>query len=136
MKAKKQSPKASPEHDRVASFLEERATLHRNHAPIFYNDLANKLGLPPVDQYWLSHPLCGIFEQLDREDVAQGHPLRTSLVVSKERGLPGEGFFKTMALLRSSGSPATAFVQQMQLWTDELDKLLAHYTQPNTKPKL
>lgn len=124
---------ASHEHEVVARFLEERAaTCDFDHAPIFYNDLAAQLGFPPVDQYWLSHPLCGIFDLLDREDVAANCPLRTSLVVSKERGLPGEGFFKTMATLRGYRRPATDSVEQMRLWTDELQRLLAYYSEATT----
>lgn len=118
---------ASHEYDIVASFLEKRATLDFNRAPIFYNDLASKLGFPPVDQYWVLHPFCGIFDQLDREDVSAGHPLRTALVISKERGLPGEGFFKTMSLLRGQKKPATKDTEQLRLWTEELQKLIAHY---------
>jgi hypothetical protein len=123
----------SHEHDIVADCLEQRAANHDfDRAPIFYNALAGQLGFPPVDQYWHSHPLCGIFDLLDREDVASNRPLRTALVVSKERGLPGEGFFKTMALLRGHRKPATDLTQQTQLWTDELIRLLAHYQTPAT----
>src|SRR5437763_8153561 len=83
-------------------------------APIFYNDLASTLGFPPVDQFWTSHPLCRIFDDLDRDDVAHRRPIRTALVVSKERKLAGEGFYKTLALLRGK-SPATKRAPQTQL---------------------
>jgi hypothetical protein len=127
--------KTTSQHDKdiVARFLEDRARLGRNRAPIFYNDLASTLDFPPVDQFWASHPLCRIFDDLDREDVAQRRPIRTALVVSKQRGLPGEGFYKTLALLRGS-SPATKLPQQMQLWSDELDKLVSYYSAQKTKP--
>ena len=120
--------KSTSQHDKdvVAAFLEKRASLGRDRGPIFYNDCASTLGFPPVDQFWASHPLCGIFDALDREDVALRRPIRTALVVSKERGLPGKGFYSTLALLRGS-SPATKLPQQMQLWSDELDKLVAYY---------
>ena len=121
------TPSSSHDHDTVARFLEQRATLDFNRAPIFYNDLACKLDFPAVDQYWMSHPFCGIFDQLDREDVSAGRPLRTALVVSKDRGLPGDGFFKTMALLRGNTKPATKDTEQMRLWTEELQRLVAHY---------
>ncbi len=129
----KQSLKSSHDVDRVAAFLEARAKeSHRDRAPIFYNQLATELDFPSVDQYWLSHPLCGIFETLDVQDVESGRPLRTALVVNKEFGLPGEGFFKTMARLRGARKPATDVVQRMTLWTEELDRLLKFYQHTTT----
>ena len=115
--------------DNVATFLEHRATnLDFDRAPIFYNDLTLQLDLPPVDQYWMSHPLCKVFDLLDREDVGANRPLRTALVISKERNLPGEGFFKTMALLRNHRNPAKDSIAQMKLWADEVRRLLAYYS--------
>ena len=121
------TPSSSHDHDVVARFLEQRATLDFDHAPIFYNDMASKLNFPAVDEYWSSHPFCGIFDAMDREDVSAGLPLRTALVVSKERGLPGEGFFKTMALLRKRSKPVTNDMEQRRLWIEELQRLIAHY---------
>jgi len=120
--------KENTQHDRdaVANFLENRAKLGRDRALIFYNELASNLGFPPVDQFWASHPLCRIFDELDREDVEQSRPIRTALVVSKHRGVPGEGFFKTLALLRGS-TPANKLPQQRQLWSKELDRVVAYY---------
>ena len=73
---------------KIGIFLEEHA---RQATPIFYNDLAKDFGLPPVGEFWSSHPFCDLFGSLDAQDYAQGRPFRTSLVVSRDKGIPGEG---------------------------------------------
>lgn len=112
----------------VANFLEGRAkTFTHDTAPISYGNLASELGFPKVDQNWLAHPFCGIFDALDMQDVEEKRPLRTALVYSLERNIPGEGFFKTIARLRGSNRPETDFLKQAQLWTQELNRLLDYY---------
>jgi hypothetical protein len=53
--------------------------------------------LPPLTEYWRSHPLCSIFGELDDEDRLKKRPLRTALVFAKETGRPGQGFFDTIS---------------------------------------
>ena len=96
----------------IGPFLEERA---RQGAPIFYNDLAKPFGLPPVTEAWFSHPLCNVFATLDDADQAKGRPFRTALVVSRERGIPGEGFFKTLAELRGTPYPIRNEVGKLRI---------------------
>jgi hypothetical protein len=112
--------------EEVARYLEQRARLPRNEAPIFYNDLAAQFGFRTVDEHWLSHPLCAIFAALDADDQAHNRPFRTALVVSRERGLPGDGFFRTLEQLRDL-NPIRGDFEQMRVWRDEFDRLLAYY---------
>ena len=37
------------------------------------------LDLPPLKEYWRSHPLCSIFGELDDEDHLKKRPFRTAL---------------------------------------------------------
>ena len=111
----------------VAAFLEDRARRLDGQAPIFYGDLAAHFGLPPVTEAWFTHPLCGIFEDLDVEDAKRGTPFRTALVISKEHSIPGPGFFKAIAkLCPKRKQPKTDF-ERIQFYTDEVNRLLRHY---------
>jgi hypothetical protein len=115
--------------DVVARFLEQQAASNdRDHAPIFYNDLAATLDFPEVGEAWFAHPFCGIFDTLDIQDVDAGRPLRTALVVSKQYGVPGAGFFKTLLRLRPEVKQPKDDIQKSQLWSDELDRLLSYYS--------
>jgi hypothetical protein len=119
---------ASHDFDVVARFLEHRAsTERRDGAHIFYNDLAAKLDFPEVGEAWFAHPFCGIFGALDIEDVDAERPLRTALVISKKHMVPGDGFFKTLLRLRPKQKPPKDDIQRIQLWSDELDRLLEYY---------
>ncbi len=113
--------------DAIARFLEQRARLPRGQAPIFYNDLATEFGFPNVDDRWYAHPFCNIFGALDEDDQAHNRPFRTALVVSRERGVPGEGFFKMIQQLRGLRRPIAGDFEQMRVWREEFDRLLEHY---------
>jgi hypothetical protein len=111
----------------VGEFLEERVRRLGENAPIFYGDLANHLSLPPVTNAWSEHPLCAIFDQLDEDDAKHNRPFRTALVISRERNMPGEGFFKTYLRLHSQIQPPKTEAAKMRLYVDELNRLLIHY---------
>ena len=111
----------------IGSFLEDRARRLDGEAPIFYSDLAAHFGLPPVTDAWFTHPLCDMFEQLDQEDERLERPFRTALVISKERSMPGAGFFKTIVRLRGLSHPPRTEHDKMRLYLDELNSLLSHY---------
>ncbi len=106
----------------VGRFLEDQAKLG---TPITYTDVIRKFpDLPPLTAAWRSHPLCGIFGELDDEDNVKRRPFRTALVFAKETGRPGQGFFDTMTNLRGKTILKS---EQDQVWTGELKALIAHY---------
>lgn len=108
----------------IGPFLEERA---RQENPIFYNDLARDFGLPPVGEAWSSHPLSELFGSLDAQDHARGRPFLTALVVSREKGIPGEGFFKTLSALRGTPYPIRDETEKLRVWKEEFDRLVSFY---------
>ena len=114
----------------VGAFLEERVRRLGDDAPIFYGELAAHLSLPPVTDAWFTHPLCSIFEQLDIEDAKLGRPFRTALVISRERSMPGDGFFKTYLQLHPNVRPPKNDHDKMRLYLDELNGVIAHYKNP------
>ena len=112
----------------VAAFLEDRArNLDFNDVPIFYGDLAAHFGLPSMTEAWSTHPLCGLFEELDVEDAKHGRPFRTVLVVSQERSIPGPGFFKTVARLRPQNKQPKTDIDRIKFFNNEVRSLLKHY---------
>ncbi len=111
----------------VASFLEDRARHLGGQAPVFYSDLASHFGFPPVTEAWFTHPLCGIFEELDVDDAKRGRPFRTALVVSKEHSIPGPGFFKAVTKLCPKKPQPKSDLDKMKFYVDEVNRLLQYY---------
>jgi hypothetical protein len=115
----------------IGDFLEDRARSLGEDAPLFYSDLAAHFGLPPITDAWFTHPLSGMFEQLDQEDEQLARPFRTALVISKERSIPGEGFFKALVRIRGLRPPPRTEHDKMRLYLSELSNLLKHYGHSN-----
>ncbi len=108
----------------VGRFLEEAAKLGE---PITYGDVvAHFPDLPPLTEYWLSHPLCNIFGELDGEDHDNSRPFRTAIVIARERNKPGPGFFTTISRLRGIKLREQDYDA---LWLSELGALQKHYRQ-------
>ncbi len=108
----------------VGRFLEERVRQHGTEAVIFYNQLAAHFEMPEVDERWSRHPLCKLFGVLDEEDTSKGRPFRTVRVVSKDKNMPGQGFFNAVATLRQPKPRLNA----IQFFASELNALAAHYS--------
>lgn len=112
----------------VAAFLEDRARHHSfDDPPVFYGDLAAHFGLPQVSEAWHTHPLCGIFDELDVEDAKRNRPFRTVLVISKEHSIPGPGFYKTVARLRPQRIQLKTDLDKIKFFSDEMTELLKYY---------
>lgn len=117
----------------VGIFLEEKVRDEGINGVIYYNVLATHFGLPEVDERWQQHPLCKIFDVLDHEDARKGRPFRTVLVISRDKGRPGQGFFNTVSTLRN---PVPSLDTDMEKWVfflAELQALAAYYASGKTK---
>ena len=111
----------------LAEFLEEQA---RQSEPITYSDvIVNFPDLPPLTEAWLSHPLCSIFGELDREDFTNNRPFRTALVFGKESGLPGNGFFQMLERYRGRKLRKD---EHLTVWLAELDAIKKFYSKPQS----
>ena len=111
----------------IGAFLEERVRRFGSDAPIYYGDLAAHFAMPPVTGAWFTHPLCAIVGEIDVEDVRLGQPFRTVLVISKERNMPGEGFFKAYLDLNPHVRVPKTDNDKMKLFVGELNNVLAYY---------
>lgn len=100
---------------RIGLFLEERA---RNRRTVYYSEVVDRFGLPPLDGAWLSHPLSGIFEVLDQEDARNHRPFRSVVVISRQRNMPGDGFFEALGRLR--GIQTSNEQQRLEAFSREL----------------
>jgi hypothetical protein len=101
--------------DKLAKFLEDKARRRRT---VYYSELVTQLGLPPLDGAWIGHPLERAFDALDREDAEAHRPFRTSMVVSKEKNMPGDGYFKSLSELK--GIHAKSEKQRLEAFLQEL----------------
>lgn len=110
-----------PTPQQIGQFLEQQAKKNKS---IFYSDLVAHFSLPPLEGAWLSHPLSEIFEVLDQQDANQNRPFRTSVVITKEGNMPGNGFFE--ALSRLKNIHATNDSQRMSVFTTEINNAFSH----------
>src|ERR1017187_6942936 len=106
----------------IGAFLESQAHLGQ---PITYGAVIKKFpDLPPLTEYWKSHPLCDIFGELDGEDHRNNRPFRTALVYAVDTTRPGNGFFENLARLRGTTIMKS---EEDKVWVAELDALKAYY---------
>lgn len=117
----------SPNASRVARYLENRAAKHGLNGVVYYNKLASDLGLPPVTDAWLSHPLAGIFDELDNEDHAMKRPFRTALVITEKTKFPGDGFWAMVLRLRFPKKTKFSEKEMLTFYTTELQELAQLY---------
>jgi hypothetical protein len=101
--------------EKLARFLEDKARRKRT---IYYSELATQFGLPPLDGAWVGHPLARAFDTLDREDAELHRPFRTSMVISKEKNMPGDGYFTSLFELK--GIHAKSEKQRLEVFSQEL----------------
>ena len=107
--------------DKLARFLEDKARRKRT---IYYSELVTQFGLPPLDGAWVGHPLERAFDALDREDAKAQRPFRTSMVISKEKNMPGDGYFK--ALFEFKGISAKSEKQRVEAFSRELSAAMSY----------
>jgi hypothetical protein len=117
----------SPDATKVARYLENRAKKHGLNGVVYYNKLAADLGMPPVTDAWMSHPLSSIFGELDDEDHALKHPFRTALVITERTKFPGDGFWAMALRLRFPKKTKFSAKEMLIFYTTELQELARKY---------
>lgn len=90
---------------------------------ICYSDLTDDLELPRSNGNWKYHPLCMIFDELDRDDIRRKEPPVTALVVNERSGIPGPGFFSTYCRLCGFGKCTLDENAKRDLHRNILDQL-------------
>jgi hypothetical protein len=108
--------------ENIGRLLEQLA---RRRSTTTYGELAERFGFPPMEGTWAAHPLSQVFEFLDQEDAAASRPFRTSVVIRKDRNIPGDGYFESLARLKTKGIPAKSDKAKEKAWLDELKAVYA-----------
>jgi len=105
-------------------------------APVTYSDLLEQFGHPPISQrcLWHQSPMKGIFSLLDKADISEGRPLRTTMVIRKDTKLPGNGYFRTLAGCQAISIPRSK-PERLELHEAEMARLVALYRPANTTRK-
>ncbi len=112
----------------IGRHLERHLQAHGGDGLIYYGDLISLfVDLPPFDGNWSAHPLCKLFDELDREDASLARPFRTALVVRRKDNLPGPGFFKALADYTDKGKPITREKDRVAVHAEQLSMLVEHY---------
>ena len=105
----------------VGTYLEAKAKLGMT---IYYSELVDHFGLPPLGANFSANPLCLIFEEIDREDAHAKRPFRTSVVIAKRSDksgeMPGNGFFEALERLKGISDPRNEQARKI-LWFSELN---------------
>ncbi len=108
----------------VGAYLESVA---RTGKYINYVDLLREFPDLPTNLFpFPQNPLSLMFEELDREDNTAKRAFRTSLVVSKEHGIPGDGYFKMLERMRGQ---AVAKSDRLAVWLHEFNRVIAEYSE-------
>ena len=107
--------------DNLARYLEDRAKRKRT---VYYGELVAHFGLPSLDGTWVGHPLERAFDAFDREDAEADRPFRTSMVISKEKNMPGDEYFKALSDLR--GIHTKSEEQRLEAFSRELSAAMNH----------
>ena len=111
----------------VAATLQLRAT--RRQAPITYKCLAEKINLDTSGHFslWLS-PLTRALTKLDAEDRQRNGPRRSSLVVCRKNGRPGEGYWKE----KKTGPTTKPGKWQIVAHQKEVNKVFNYYAKDSS----
>lgn len=100
----------------VGKYLEE-VLRHPRKNTVTYTEVAEEFHLGAIGGVWSAHPLCQIFDELDREDASASRPFRTSAVISLAKNQPGDGFFTA---LREYKKLQFNNAQKESVWITEL----------------
>lgn len=111
--------KANPQ--TIGAFLEQKASEQKT---VFYSELAVHFNLPPMDGAWPAHPLSNYFDVLDQEDAVAKRPFRTAVVITREHGVPGNGFFQSLG--KYKGIRASNNQEKLEVFANELQAVFAH----------
>lgn len=82
--------------DKVAQIEQFLINVISNNKITTYGYVSNLFGFQPFNGDWSEHPLCMIFDQIDRMDALNNRPFKTAVVLNHSSGYVGQGFFKAL----------------------------------------
>jgi hypothetical protein len=104
-----------------AEAIKELGTQAKRESTITYLDLTKRIGSIAFDPG--DHAFHYLLLEVSKDEDAAGRGLLSALVVNKETGMPGQGFFDVARELgRNAADP-------MRLWTDEIKFVFSKWRQ-------
>ena len=95
----------------------------RNKKLVTYGELVRAFNLPSLSSKWHLHPLCKLFDEIDRADAKNNRPFKTSIVVNESNNV-GAGFFT--AYTNYKKIPLVTALEKMKAWSDEVKAVHAY----------
>ena len=91
----------------------------KNRQTITYSDLVRKVNTINFEP--VSYGLSAMLGEISSEEYIAGRGMLTAVVVLKDDGIPGSGFFE---LARALGK---SFPDELKFWVDELNKVYSYW---------
>ena len=88
-----------------------------------YKDVANLVGLPTRGNY-MAWKIGGILGEISEEMHSQGFPMLSAIVVRRDTGMPGEGFF-TLAIRLGKLHRGASVRAKQRFWRNEVRAVFA-----------
>lgn len=94
---------------------------------IGYKELTDWLGIDPQLRPWRAELLYHALDTINRNEHNAGRPLLSAVVIVRESGMPGDGFFR-LAKDLTQFNPATS--SERDFWEQELRRLYDYWAPP------
>jgi hypothetical protein len=105
------------------ALLERLQTIARERDTVYYSELAPLLGIDTGDPHFAAR-IGRILDEVNYAEHAAGRPLLSAVVISKDTGMPGEGFFTCARdLRRYTGRDDLAY------WVEELRRVHDYWSE-------
>lgn len=98
----------------------------RNKKLVTYGELVRAFNLSPLGSKWHLHPLCKLFDEIDRADANNNRPFKTSIVVNNDTKV-GAGFFTAYVNYKEPKvNPILTESDKDKLWLEEVRAVHAY----------
>ena len=111
------------EHAGIPSRLfEQLQKIARERDTAYYSEIAPLIGIDTGDPYFGAR-VGRVLDEVNHSEQAAGRPLLSAVVIAKETGMPGEGFFTCARNLRRyAGRDDLAY------WVEELRRVHTYWS--------
>jgi hypothetical protein len=98
----------------------------KNKQLVTYGELVRAFNLPSLGSKWHLHPLCKLFDEIDRADANNNRPFKTSIVVNNNKKV-GAGFFTACINYKvPKVGPVLSEIDKDKLWLEEVRAVHAY----------
>jgi hypothetical protein len=105
------------------ALLERLQQIARERETVYYSEIAPVLGIDTGDPYF-GVRIGRILDEVNHAEHAAGRPLLSAVVIAKETGMPGEGFFTCARDLRRY-----SVRDDLAYWVEELQRVHDYWSE-------